>query len=79
MMGDLQREEYTMAASKKAAPMSKKSDMAQDKRMMKGMSPKQKAAFKKADVKMDVKKPSAKADMKMDKALRSRIMAKKGK
>ena len=78
-MADLQREEYMMAASKKAAPMSKKADMAQDKKMMKGMSPAQKSAFKKADVKMDVKKPSAKADMKMDKALRSRIMAKKGK
>lgn len=59
--------------------MSKKADKAQDIKMMKGMNPAQKAAFKKADVKMDVKKPSAKADMKMDKALRSRIMAKKGK
>ena len=68
-----------MAAKKKAAAMSKKADMAQDKKMMKGMNPAQKSAFKKADVKMDVKKPSAKADLKMDKALRSRIMGKKGK
>lgn len=68
-----------MASSKKAAPMSKKADKAQDIKMMKGMKPAQKAAFKKADIKMDVKKPSAKADIKMDKALRARIMAKKGK
>lgn len=68
-----------MAATKKAAPMSKKKDMAQDKKMMKGMTPKQKSAFKKADIKMDVKKPSAKADARMDAALRRKIMAKKGK
>lgn len=66
-------------AAKKAAPMSAKKDIAQDKKMMKGMNPAQKSAFKKADVKMDKKKPSAKADLKMDKALRSRIMGKKGK
>lgn len=66
-------------AAKKAAAMSKKADMAQDKKMMSGMKPAQKAAFKKADTKMDAKKPSAKADLKMDKALRSRIMGKKGK
>ena len=57
----------------------KYNDKKQDAKMMKGMKPAQKAAFKKADVKMDKAKPSAKADMKMDKALRSRIMAKKGK
>jgi hypothetical protein len=67
------------AMKKKAAAMSKKSDMAQDKKVMSGMKPFQKAAFKKADTAMDKKKPSAKADMKMDKALRARIMAKKGK
>jgi hypothetical protein len=55
------------------------SDKKQDARAMKGMKPKQKAAFKKADVAMDKKKPSAKADIKMDMALRKRIMAKKGK
>lgn len=55
------------------------SDKKQDAKVMKGMKPKQKAAFKKADVAMDKKKPSAKADMKMDMALRKRIMAKKGK
>ena len=57
--------------------MAKMSDKKQDVKVMKGMSPKQKAAFKKADVKMDVKKPSAKADLKMDKALAARM--KKGK
>ena len=55
------------------------SDKKQDAKVMKGMKPKQKAVFKKADVAMDKKKPSAKADMKMDMALRKRIMAKKGK
>jgi hypothetical protein len=68
-----------MAAKKKAAPMSAKADMAQDKKIMKGMKPVQKSAFKKADTKMDAKKPSAKADLRMDKALRSKIMGKKGK
>jgi hypothetical protein len=56
---------------------SEKADKAQDKKMTKGLSPKQKAAFKKGDAAMDKKKPSAKADMKMDKALVAKI--KKGK
>jgi hypothetical protein len=64
-----------MATMKKAA-MSKKADMKQDAKMMKGMSPAKKAAFKKADVAMDKKKPSAKADLRMDKALRAKIMKK---
>ena len=68
-----------MAAMKKAMPMSKKADMKQDAKMMKGMKPTQKSAFKKADIKMDKNKPSAKADSKMDMALRKRIMGKKGK
>ena len=55
------------------------SDKKQDAKVMKGMKPKQKAAFKKADVAMDKKKPSAKTDMKMDMALRNKIMKKKGK
>ena len=66
-----------MAAMKKATPMSKKADMKQDAKMMKGMNPSQKAKFKAADKKMDVKKPSAKADSRMDMALRKRVM--KGK
>lgn len=52
-------------------------DKKQDAKVMKGMKPAQKAAFAKADKKMDAKKPSAKADMKMDKALAAKI--KKGK
>ena len=53
-----------MATMKKAAAMSKKADMKQDVKMMKGMTPAQKAKFKKADKAMDVKKPSAAADKK---------------
>ena len=69
-----------MAAMKKAAAMSKKADMKQDAKAMSGMKPFQKKAFKKADTAMDKKKPSAKADMKMDMALRNRVMKmKKGK
>lgn len=52
------------------------SDKKQDAKVMKGMKPFQKAAFKKADAKMDVKKPSPKADLKMDKALAKRVMKK---
>jgi len=40
---------------------------------MKGMSPKQKSAFEKDDKKMDAKKPSPKADAKMDKALAKKV------
>ena len=65
-----------MAAMK---PMSAKADKKQDAKMMKGMNPSQKAKFQTADKKMDAKKPSMKADTRMDKALRSRIMGKKGK
>jgi hypothetical protein len=63
-----------MAMAKKSAM----ADKTQDAKVMKGMKPMQKAAFKKADTAMDKKKPSAKADMKMDMALRNKIM-KKGK
>lgn len=62
-----------------AAKKASFNDKAQDAKVMKGMNPAQKSAFKKADVKMDKKKPSAKADMKMDKALRAKVMGKKGK
>ena len=61
--------------SKKKA-MSKTADKKQDAKGMKGMSPKQKSAFEKADKKMDAKKPSAKADVKMDKALAKKIKKK---
>lgn len=51
-------------------------DKKQDTKVMKGMSPKQKAAFGKEDKKMDAKKPSAKADAKMDKALAKKVKKK---
>ena len=66
-----------MAVAKKMK-MSLKADIKQDAKMMKGMTPSQKAKFKNADKKMDAKKPSMKADTRMDKALRSRIMGRKG-
>jgi hypothetical protein len=56
---------------------SEKADKKQDAKVTKGLNTKQKAAFKKADTAMDKKKPSAKADAKMDKALVAKI--KKGK
>jgi len=59
------------------AKYSEKTDKKQDAKVTKGLTPKQKAAFKKGDAAMDKKKPSAKADMKMDKALVAKI--KKGK
>ena len=63
------------------APRSKKvkskTDKEQDMKLMRKMNPKQKSAFMKADKKMDAKKPSAKADMKMDKALAKKVMYKK--
>lgn len=54
----------------------KKADKKQDAKVMKGMTPKQKSAFEKADKKMDKKKPSAKEDAKMDKALAKKIKKK---
>ena len=55
----------------------KAKDKKQDAKVMRGMTPAQKNKFKAEDKKMDKKKPSAKADMKMDKALVAKI--KKGK
>jgi hypothetical protein len=52
---------------------SEKADKKQDAKVTKGLTPKQKAAFKKGDAAMDKKKPSAKADAKMDKALVAKI------
>jgi hypothetical protein len=52
-------------------------DKKQDAKIMKGMSPKQKAAFKKADTAMDKKKMTMKEDVKADKSLAKKI--KKGK
>jgi len=60
----------------KKGPMSKKADKKQDAKVMKGMTPAQKGKFKKEDVKMDKKKPSAKADAKMDSALAKKVKKK---
>lgn len=54
-------------------------DKKQDKKVTAGMTPKQKAAFHKADKKMDKKKPSRAEDEKMDKALADKIKKKKKK
>jgi hypothetical protein len=56
--------------------MKKAADKKQDAKVTKGMTPKQKGAFEKADKKMDAKKPSAKADAKMDKALAAKLKKK---
>jgi hypothetical protein len=50
-----------------------KADEKQDKKTMQGMNTKQKAAYEKADKKMDAKMPSKKADMNMDKALAKKV------
>jgi hypothetical protein len=52
-------------------------DEKQDKKTMKGMTPAQKAKFKKADKKMDAKNPSKKEDIKKDKALAKKVKGKK--
>ena len=53
------------------------SDKEQDKKSMKGMTPAQKAKFKKADKKMDKKPMSRAADTKKDNALAKKITGKK--
>lgn len=63
-----------MAAKK---PMSKAADRKQDAKVTKGLSPKQKAAFKKIDSKMDKKPMTAKQDAKADRKAVKQI--KKGK
>jgi len=57
-------------------PMSKAADKKQDAKAKKGMTPAQKKKFEAADKKMDKKKPSAKEDVKMDKALAKKIKKK---
>jgi len=56
--------------------MGKMSDKEQDAKVMKGMTPKQKKKFAKADKAMDKKKPSRAMDEKMDKALAKKIKKK---
>ena len=53
--------------------MTEKQDKIQDSKLMKGMTAKQKSQFKREDSKMDKKKPTAKQDIKLDRALASRI------
>ena len=48
-------------------------DKKQDAKVMKGMTLSKRVLFEKADKKMDAKKPSPKADAKMDKALASKV------
>ena len=67
-----------MAIAKKKPEMKKpwsgsKADEKADAKVMKGMTPAQKAAFEKGDKKMDKKNPSKAADMKMDKALAAKV------
>jgi hypothetical protein len=64
-------------AKKKPAPKKpwtgSKEDEKADKKVMQGMNPKQQAAFKKGDKKMDAKNPSKSADMKMDAKLAKKV------
>ena len=53
-----------------------KADEKADAKTMKGMTPKQKAAFKEGDKKMDAKKPSMAADKRMDKSLADKVKKK---
>jgi len=58
--------------------LAKKSDAAQDAKVMKNMTPKQMLEFKKEDKKMDENKSMSRAeDVKKDKALAKKIKAKK--
>jgi hypothetical protein len=57
----------------------KKGDAAQDEKVMKGMTPAQKGKFKKADKKMDAKKPSKGKDAELDEKLADKIKGKKKK
>jgi hypothetical protein len=59
--------------------MDKKSDIKQDKALMKGKPLAVKKAFMKADKVMDKKKMSQKEDTKKDIALMKKIESKKGK
>jgi hypothetical protein len=57
----------------------KESDKEQDAKVMRGMTPKEKAQFKKEDKKMDKKNPSKAKDKKMDEDLAKKIKSKKKK
>lgn len=68
-----------MAVAKKKPWAGSKEDEKADKKVMKGMTPAQKAKFEKADKKMDAKKPSKAEDLKKDKALADKLKKKSGK
>ena len=53
-----------------------KPDDKQDAKVLKGMKPGEKKAFKKEDAKMDKKKPFRKEDEKLDKALAKKVKKK---
>jgi hypothetical protein len=55
----------------------KKDDKKQDAKVMKGMTPAQKAKFQKEDKKMDKKPMSRKEDAKKDAALAKKVKGKK--
>jgi hypothetical protein len=55
----------------------KKDDKKQDAKVMKGMTPAQKAKFQKEDKKMDKKPMSRKEDVKKDTALAKKVKGKK--
>lgn len=55
----------------------KKDDKKQDAKVMKGMTPAQKAKFQKEDKKMDKKPMSKKEDAKKDAALAKKVKGKK--
>ena len=63
-------------SSKRPAWLNSKEDKAQDKKEMKGMTPAQKAKFKKEDAKHDKPGISKKEDIKKDAAARKKVMAK---
>jgi hypothetical protein len=61
-------------SGKKMPPwIGSKADKEQDKKAEKGMTPAQKKKFEAADKKMDAKKPSKKADIRMDNALAKKV------
>jgi hypothetical protein len=67
-----------MAVAKKKPWAGSKEDEKADKKVMKGMTPAQKAKFEKADEKMDKNKKMSKSeDMKKDKALADKLKKKK--
>ena len=66
------------SSSKKTTPwVNTKADKKLHSKLEKGMTPAQKKKFEAENKKMDAKKPSKKADMRMDAALAKKIKGKK--